>query len=382
MLALISVVFVFCTSNAYIVRHEPDILLGTDLVLTFLVHRHGDRTPVPQYVNFSDQQEQLEELTKPIGFGQLTDAGKRRAYELGNFIRTRYGEFLSPQYNRSEIYLRSTDSTRAKMTILVEMAGAYSSDGHGWSEDVNWVPVPYTTMPLQYDFLMGMNCPKFMEHFDKISRSSVPEMQKHSSVIDRLSSILKIDLRSRPVQIYFAYDVFVSQISMGLPVKPSIQEMMPEIKMAADTAFDLLFGLNQTMLPLQAGLLLKEFFEVSFAAVDGESSPKVRIYSGHDVNVYALEAISRVTPQGSPLYAALFALELRKVRETGRYVVLPVYVSSPGEPVQYLQVKGCDLLCDLNRFYEITSPDLIDVDEWKLRCNYDRNAKFNTNGFE
>ncbi|KPJ21161.1 hypothetical protein RR48_00225 [Papilio machaon] len=85
-----------------------------------------------------------------------------------------------------------------------------------------------------------------------MSKSRVPEMQKHSSVIDRLSSILKIDLRSRPVQIYFAYDVFVSQISMGLPVKPSIQEMMPEIKMAADTAFDLLFG-NQTMLPLQAG---------------------------------------------------------------------------------------------------------------------------------
>ncbi|KPJ12419.1 Testicular acid phosphatase-like [Papilio machaon] len=349
MLALISVVFVFCTSNAYIVRHEPDILLGTDLVLTFLVHRHGDRTPVPQYVNFSDQREQLEELTKPIGFGQLTDAGKRRAYELGNFIRTRYGEFLSPQYNRSEIYLRSTDSTRAKMTILVEMAGAYTSDGHGWSENVNWVPVPYTTMPLQYDFLMGMNCPKFMDHFDKISRSRVPEMQKHSSVIDRLSSILKIDLRSRPVQIYFAYDVFVSQSSFALPY---------------------------------SGLLLKEFFEVSFAAVAGEPSPKVRIYSGHDVNVYALEAISRVTPQGSPLYAALFALELRKVRETGRYVVLPVYVSSPGEPVQYLQVKGCDQLCDLNRFYEITSPDLIDVDEWKLRCNYDRNAKFNTNGFE
>nr|NP_001299358.1 lysosomal acid phosphatase-like precursor [Papilio xuthus]BAM18226.1 acid phosphatase [Papilio xuthus] len=380
MLAVITFVFVFCTSNAYVVRHEP-ILLGTDLVLTFLVHRHGDRTPVPQYVNFSDQREQLKELTKPIGYGQLTDAGKRRAYELGNFIRARYGEFLSPQYNRSEIYLRSTDSTRAKMTILVEMAGAYSASNHGWSDDINWVPVPYTTMPLQYDFVMGMNCPKFMDHFDKIARSRVPEMQKHSSVIERLSSVLKIDLRNTPVQTYFAYDVFVSQINMGLPVTPSIKEMMPEIKMAADTAFDLLFG-NQTMLPLQAGLLLKEFFEVSYATIAGEPSPKVRIYSGHDVNVYALEAISRVMPQGAPPYAALFALELRKVRKTGRYVVLPVYISSPGEPVQYLQVKGCDLLCDLDRFYEITSPDLIDIDDWKSRCNYDMNAKFNTNGFE
>ncbi|XP_013133641.1 PREDICTED: venom acid phosphatase Acph-1-like [Papilio polytes] len=307
-------------------------------------------------------------------------AGKRRAYELGNFIRTRYGEYLSHQYNGSEIYIRSTDSTRAKMTVLVEMAGVYSGR-HSWSNDVNWVPVPYTTMPLKYDFVMGMNCPKFMEHFDEVSKTCVPQMQRHSSVIDRLSTILKIDLRSRPVQVYFAYDVFVSQISMGLPVNPSIQEMMPEIKMAADTAFDLLFG-NRTMLPLQAGLLLKEFFEVSFAAVAGEPSPKIRIYSGHDINVYALEVISRVMPQGAPPYAALFALELRRVRATGRYVVLPVYVSSPGEPVQYLQVKGCDLLCDLDKFYEITSPDLIDIDERKRRCNYDRNAKYSAEGLE
>lgn len=57
-----------------------------------------------------------------------------------------------------------------------------------------------------------MNCPKFMEHFDQVSKTCVPQMKKHSNVIDRLSTILKIDLRSRPVQVYFAYDVFVSQV--------------------------------------------------------------------------------------------------------------------------------------------------------------------------
>ncbi|CAK1588923.1 unnamed protein product [Parnassius mnemosyne] len=128
------------------------------------------------------------------------------------------------------------------------------------------------------------------------------------------------------------------------------------------------------------GLLLREFFEVSASAAAGEPIHKVRIYSAHDNNVYAFAAISKAIPrQGIPPYAALFALELRRVVETGRYVVMPIYVKSPGEQVQYLEIQGCGgPLCDLKNFYAITSPYLLGVDEWKERCNYDENATFDS----
>ncbi|XP_068623158.1 prostatic acid phosphatase-like [Battus philenor] len=376
------IVYLICSTDSYNYQ-EPEGLSDTDLVLSFLVHRHGDRTPVPQYMYLSDNPEVLDELVKPLGYGQLTENGMRTAYELGKFIRRRYGEHLSMRYNRSEIYIRSTDSTRAKMTALVAMSATYPPIGRSWREGIRWVPVPYTTLPLKIDFIMGMNCPTFSSHFEEVSNSLNPEMDIYSGVVERLSSILKRDLTRTPVKIYFAYDVFVSQTSMGLPVQESIQKMMPEIKEAADKAFNLLFG-NETVIPMQAGLLLKEFFDVSSSAIAGKPTQKVRIYSAHDTNVYAFEAISRVVPrQGAPSYAAVFALELRRVRETGRYVVVPIYVKSPGEPVQYLQVKGCGgQLCDLQEFYDITSPYLLDVEEWKRRCNYQENLKFDPNGFE
>ncbi|CAK1588916.1 unnamed protein product [Parnassius mnemosyne] len=360
-----------------------DGLNGTELVFTFLVHRHGDRTPVQEYLYLSDKPELLQKITEPLGYGQLTDLGKRRAYELGKFIRNRYSDYLSPKYNQSEIYIRSTDSTRAKMTVLVAMAAVYRPDGHGWIEDINWVPVPYTTVPLRYDFLMGFNCPRFDEYKKKLLTTYIPEMAKYNDVLDRLSSVLKNDIRSTPVKIFYAYDLFISQTHMGIPVEPSIEKMMPDIKEAADKAFDILFA-NDTLLPLKAGLLLNEFFEVSASAVAGEPTQKVRIYSAHDNNVYAFEAISKAIPrQGVPPYAGLFALELRRVVKTGRYVVLPIYVKSPGEQVQYLEIKGCGgPLCDLKKFYDITSPYLLDVDEWKKRCNYDENATFNSEGFD
>ncbi|CAG5016983.1 unnamed protein product [Parnassius apollo] len=361
-----------------------DVLNGTELVFTFLVHRHGDRTPVQEYQYLSDRPELLDKIIAPLGYGQLTDLGKRRAYELGKFIRSRYNNYLSPKYNHSEIYIRSTDSIRAKMTVLVAMAAVYRPDGRGWSEDINWVPVPYTTVPLRYDFLMGFNCPKLDEYHKILVNTYVPEMAKYSDVLDRLSTALKQDiLKSNPVKIFYAYDLFVSQTNMGISVKPSIQTMMPDIKEAADKAFDIL-NANDTMLPLQAGLLLKEFFEVSASAAAGEPTQTVRIYSAHDHNVYAFAAISKAVPtQGIPPYAGLFALELRRMVETGRYVVLPIYVRSPGEQVQYLEIQGCDgPLCDLKKFYAITSPYLLEVDEWKEKCNYDEDATFNSEGFD
>ncbi|CAH2055622.1 unnamed protein product, partial [Iphiclides podalirius] len=351
------------------------------MVFTFLVNRHGDRTPVKQNVYLSDKPEALEKITQPLGYGQLTDLGKRRAYELGNFIRSRYGDYLSPNFNLSEIYIRSTDSTRAKMTVLVAMAAVYRPDGDSWSDDINWVPVPYTTVPLRYDFLMGMNCPTFDEHFNEMSTTYRPEMATYHQVVNQLSSILRRDLSKTPVKMYSAYDVFISQIHLGIPVKPSIQKVMPEIKSAADKAFDILFG-NDTMLPMQAGLLLKEFFDVASAAISGEPTKKVRIYSAHDTTVYAFEAISRATPrQGAPMYAAAFALELRRVKETGRYIVVPVYLKSPGEPLEYLHIEGCEALCDLEQFYEITAPFLLDEDERKRRCKYNENAPFDDKGY-
>lgn len=71
------------------------------------------------------------------------------------------------------------------------------------------------------------------------------------------------------------------------------------------------------------GPLLNDFFIYTAEQMAGTDTPPVRIYSGHDVNVYSLMAVSQITPrQGAPKYNSAFSLELRQVEATGEYVVL------------------------------------------------------------
>ncbi|CAK1588888.1 unnamed protein product [Parnassius mnemosyne] len=353
---------------------DEAITNGTELVLTFLIHRHGDRTPVISTMGLSDDPDALEELIRPYGYGQLTNVGKRRSFEMGKFIRRRYDGLISPQYNSSELYLRSTDSTRAKMTALTAMAGVYPAEGQEWIEDINWVPVPYTTLPAKYDYnLAVLNCPTLT--MAKMNGSNSPKMEQYHDSFDQFGQYASA-LKQEPLLTYMTYDLYCSQISLGLPLKPKLQETLPEIKAAAGEAIDLLFG-DDNYIALQAGPFLKDFFDQTSNVLAGRDTQRLRIYSAHDVSVYSWMAVSRVRPkQGVPPYNAVFALELRRVVKTGQFVVLPVYVSSPGEPIQYLQVEGCGSeLCDVDKFRELTAPYTLDVKEWRIKCDFDEDVE-------
>lgn len=71
------------------------------------------------------------------------------------------------------------------------------------------------------------------------------------------------------------------------------------------------------------GPLLDNFFTYTAKQIAGLDTPKVIIYSGHDTNVYSLMAVSKIYPrQGVPKYNSAFAIELRQVENTDKYVVL------------------------------------------------------------
>lgn len=72
-----------------------------------------------------------------------------------------------------------------------------------------------------------------------------------------------------------------------------------------------------------SGVLLTQFFESADTLIAGDDTQRVLVYSAHDINVYSLVAASLVYPRpGVPQYGSALSLELRKVTETGNYVVL------------------------------------------------------------
>ncbi|XP_028037724.1 prostatic acid phosphatase-like [Bombyx mandarina] len=345
---------------------------GTELVSTFLVHRHGDRTPVEITLAMSTDPAALEQAAAPYGFGQLTEFGKKTSYKVGEYIRSRYGALLSDRYNASEIFIRSTDSTRTKMTVLTAMAAVYPPPEDNWSSEIHWTPVPYTTVPPKYDHnLANLNCPEFISfYYDQFMKPS-EKMAPYRDFLARWSEILGFDLVQMPALAYMFYDVYTAQLGLGVPLDEATAQKFPEIEAAAGAAIDVVFG-DENYIALQAGVLLNEFLKAAAAVVGGESARRVHVYSAHDYNVYSLMAVSRISPrQGVPKYGSVFSLELRKVTATGKYVVLPVYLRSPYEQIQYLQVEGCSaLLCDLEEFQQLTSRYVLEEDEWRTKCGF------------
>lgn len=382
--AILSVLLISLSGLCY---SADSVVDGTELLLTFLVHRHGDRTPIESSLSLTNRADELIEASAKYGYGQLTDLGKRRSYELGQFIRRRYDELLSPTFNRSEIYVRSTDSTRAKMTVLTALAAVYPAPQDNWSEDINWTPIPYTTVPAKYDFnLATVNCPELLTKVYSaytLTASSIPALAPYQDVLDQWSEIVGLNLTQYPIYTYSLNDVYTAQMSLGIPLDDDLAAIYPEIAVIAGIALDALYS-SYTSRVLSAGPLLNQFFTVADQVIAGKDVQRVQIYSAHDLNVFAFETVTRVAEkQGVPKYASAYALELRKVVDTGDYIVVPVYLNTPSEDViKYLEIEECGQRCTYESFRGLTSIYNLEETLWRTECGFSPDMEIDTSSVD
>ncbi|KAG6458761.1 hypothetical protein O3G_MSEX011037, partial [Manduca sexta] len=230
-----------------------EVLADSELVLTVLIHRHGDRTPLEGTLELSTDVDAVREASEPYGYGELTNVGKQTAYRLGQSIRKRYGSLISAHYNSSEIYIRSTDSTRAQMTVLTAMAAVYPTGDDNWSDSLPWQPTPYTMVPTKYDpNVATSNCPPVAKAFASKMLSTSPAMKRYTEVLNQWSELIDTNITAMPTLAYTYYDVYKSQISLGVPLTDELQALLPQIKEVAGEAIDVLLG-NDNYLALEAG---------------------------------------------------------------------------------------------------------------------------------
>ncbi|XP_069133271.1 prostatic acid phosphatase-like [Argopecten irradians] len=165
---------------------------GDNLVLVQAVFRHGDRSPTHSFPN--DRYAHYW----PQGLGQLTKVGKQQEYRLGNFYKEKYIDtaFLGPNYNHSEIHIRSTDVDRTLMSAYCVLSGMFPP-GNGsdqqWNPKINWQPIPVHTVPINEDFLLNTNapCPTFNKLREALLKSKVIEnfTLQHQDLIKTVSEI-------------------------------------------------------------------------------------------------------------------------------------------------------------------------------------------------
>lgn len=74
-------------------------------------------------------------------------------YKLGKWLRQRYSS-LPEEYDRSDIFVQSTDVDRTLMSAYSNLAGLYEPNpSKNWDPDIKWRPIPVHTVPEAADMV-------------------------------------------------------------------------------------------------------------------------------------------------------------------------------------------------------------------------------------
>lgn len=354
-----------------------------ELMMSFVVNRHGERAPDADELSLSDQKERLLNLTWIEGLEGLTNIGKRRAYQIGKFLRQRYGSqglgLLSDLYLQDEIALRSTDKERTKMTALVAMSALYPPVAEQqWDEGLGkiWQPVPYTTVPLSEDYLRYYsNCQRFK---DLMKQAKAEAVQQEFQQFNDLATLLKertgADFTENPVMYETLFDLFKSQVSLGLDIPEWAKPLQPKLGEAARLGYRVFFRYEE-MKQIGGGVILNDFVQAATDISRGRPVKKrFRMYSAHDFNIGSLMEVTRVIrhEQSNPEYGSLFGLELYRSKTSGEFTVMPIYLPKAGEStLQMLHFTGCETNshCNLDKFKQITHDYLLPEKDYHRICN-------------
>uniref|UniRef100_T1IKD9 acid phosphatase n=1 Tax=Strigamia maritima TaxID=126957 RepID=T1IKD9_STRMM len=148
------------------------------LKLVQLLFRHGDRSPTETYPTDPWKD------AWPDGFGQLTTLGMNQQFEMGKYLRQRYGKLINETYNHNTVVVRSTNRLRQSRWF-------YPPEGrHVWNKNLPWQPIPVHTIPVEEDYLLSLDsiCPKYDKLFEEQINS--PEAKKINAQYKELFEFL------------------------------------------------------------------------------------------------------------------------------------------------------------------------------------------------
>ncbi|XP_056400502.1 testicular acid phosphatase homolog isoform X3 [Hyla sarda] len=339
-----------------------------NLTFVVVVYRHGDRSPIDTYPTDS-----YKEKAWGNGLQQLTQVGMRQQYELGQYLRTRYGNFLSPSYRKEEIYVRSTDYDRTLMSAQANLAGLYPPNGtQQWHPDIPWQPIPVHTVPLSSDRLLkfpSKDCPRFFELMKETFQ--LPEYQKRMNewkdFITRIANYTGYSVdQAVPRQMWKVYDTLFCQKShnFSLPAWATLEVLNTLEELTAfDTKAHMTLYKPTEKARLTGGILVDAVLR-NFTETIRKSSPlKMVMYSAHDSTILALQGTLGVYSGIHPPYASCHIFEFYKESD-GTYSVGMYYRNESKKEPYELVVPGCRSPCPLRLFSQLMVP-VIPQDWWK-----------------
>lgn len=327
---------------------------SSTLVLANVIFRHGDRTPISPYPNDPYKNSSVWSA----GWGQLTNRGKERHYELGKWLRHRYEDFLPMEYSRDDIYIRSTDVDRTLMSAESNLAGLYPpNDQQKWNTKILWQPIPVHTTPEIEDEILAAKrqCPLYNREYEAVMNSyQMKELnEKNKELFVYLSKNSGSEITDI-VSLEYLYDTLHVEEMNNLTLPDWTHSVYPE-KMAPLAIYSFtLQAFNSLMQRLKSGPLLKDLISNMEKAIFGgpDAARKLYMYSGHDTTIANMLMLLGVFDMHCPPYAATILVELRKT-STDDHVVVISYKNST-EDASILTIPGCTPACPYAKFLTLT----------------------------
>jgi len=357
--------FLICFLMDFIMSEDGSL---EGLKLVHLLYRHGERTPRGGYPTDPYK----DPSNWPVGLGQLTSVGKRMHFELGQWLRERYDGFLSSNYSGEEIYVRSTDVDRTLMSAQSNLAGLYPPEGYGkWNPDLAWQPIPVHTIPTPLDNLLMINhkkCPRLKKMKEQLKDSTFMKSiyEDNKDLFDYISKHSGWHIKG-VVKLHHIYDSLFIDHLYNKTLPAWTESVFPGGKFEElKNIIFVLDSFDNQMKRLQGGPFISELVGHYGDIEDNTLVParrKVFMYSAHDATVSFVLNTLGIYDGLAPPYACLVMFELYDL--DGLHVKIS-WRNDSSVPPHVLTIPGCQQLCPLQRFKQLT--ESVRPADWEQEC--------------
>lgn len=339
-----------------------------EIKLVNVIFRHGDRTPEVIYPKFHG----VDQNYYPEGMAGLTNKGKLRAHQFGELLRLMYNDFLGTTYIPEEIYTRSTDFLRTRMTLQLVLAGLYPPNSlQKWNSHLNWQPITTDYVLQEQDILLNRVyiCKSIEEEHNRILNQPevMKRMKSYKNLTKELTHLSGINITtSRDIFTLYCDLICLKHMEFDLP--SWVDEYLQNKQFLEAGLARLEFvNYNKIIQRLNAGPLVRKIIQdmkVTISSSRVEKRQKLFLYSSHDINVYSLLAALNVVVPHVPEFTSAVIIELLHM-DKKYFVKILHYLGEPSE-VRELTIPKCTSPCLLETFLELTKK-IIPSDE-EVNC--------------
>eukprot|EP01124_Arcella_intermedia_P025231 TRINITY_DN446_c0_g1_i2.p1 TRINITY_DN446_c0_g1~~TRINITY_DN446_c0_g1_i2.p1 ORF type:complete len:434 (-),score=75.59 TRINITY_DN446_c0_g1_i2:21-1322(-) len=355
-----------------------------DLVMVQVITRHGARSPytilpaaAKDYFYWNCTLDLLSTVTTepsnkvPVGrlyrkkyldgrepvvgdcsLGQLTAEGAMQHRELGANLRSIYVDqlgFLSPTFDESQIYIRSTNVERTVESAINNFLGLYPPSPSAASCLPEILNIETMDNSME-DMTPGSRCLNLYKTCDYIQ--TTPSWQAELNSMQPLYQYIQNLWNFTNWEWIDMYDLFAAREFAGAPMLPGITpQIIDSIYNISAYQINSLYT-NMEVTRLGIGSFVGELLNNIQMKVSGVNSYKYMFFSGHDTTIAPLYYVLNPTSTIDwPPFASYIILELLQNPTTQQYAVKFTYNG------QDIKIPACpDVVCPLDVFSAYLQP--------------------------